>query len=229
MLAPKIIKGELIMRSQYRMLFAFAALLLAVSLACNGGATPTPIPTNTPAPTKVPAQPQPPSNPSDPSSSNAPSSNSTSSDLVTFTDQNDLMEFDLPGDWTYESGSDTNYYYDTFTSPAGDAKMENLVYNDGSAFVANQNGKFALGLLHNIYSATGKEGDIRVTGDSLQEDGSERLTWESKSGDYSGVSFFELRGSDKSTFLMLTAWWDNSADQATIDAINNAIASYRIP
>jgi hypothetical protein len=222
-------KGELIMKSQYPMLFAFMAMLLAVSLACNGGATPTSVPTSVPAPTKAPAQPQPPSNPSDPSAPSAPSGNNNSSDIVTFTDKNDLMAFDLPGDWTYESGEADNYYYDTFTSPDTTAKMENLVYNDGSAFVANQNGKFALYLLHNIYSATGKEGDIRVTGDSLQEDGSERLTWESKSGGYSGVSFFELRGSDNHTFLMLTAWWDNDVDQTTMDVINTAISTYHIP
>ena len=218
------------MKSQYRMLFAFISLLLVVGLACNGGATPTPVPTNTPAPTKAPAQPQPPS--SDPSSANPPSSNTgsgSSSDLVTFVDKNDLMAFDLPGDWTYESGESENYYYDTFTAPDETAKMESLVYNDGKAFVANQNGKFALYLLHNFYSATGKEGDIKVTGDSIQEDGSERLTWESKSGGYSGVSFFELRGSDNHTFLMLTAWWDNDVDQATMDVINAAISSYHIP
>jgi len=28
---------------------------------------------------------------------------------------------------------------------------------------------------------------------------------------------------------MLTAWWKNDADQATIDIINSAIASYHIP
>lgn len=44
------------MKSQYRMIFVFVALLLAVSLACSGGATPTPttVPTNPPPPTSVP-------------------------------------------------------------------------------------------------------------------------------------------------------------------------------
>lgn len=224
------------MKSQYRMLFVFIALLLAVSLACNGGGTPVPptaAPTNPPAPTptKASAQPQPPASTplSNPPTGNDNSNNPPSSDLVTFTDKNGLMAIDLPGDWTYESGEETDYYYDTFTSPDGSAIMENLVYNDGTAFVANQNGKFALYLLHNFYSATKKEGDIRVTGDSLQSDGSERLTWESKSGGYSGVSFFELRGSDKRTFMMLTAYWNNDVDQAVTDVINNAIGSYTIP
>jgi hypothetical protein len=41
-------KGELVMKSQYRMLFAFVALLLLVSLACYGGGTPTSAPTQPP-------------------------------------------------------------------------------------------------------------------------------------------------------------------------------------
>jgi hypothetical protein len=206
---------------QYRMLFIFIALMLAVSLACNGGRTPA----SESTPTKAPSVPNPPSN-----NENPPANNGGSSDeLVTFTDQNNLMAFEIPADWTYESGSDTNYYYDTFTSADGSAKMESLVYNDGEPFVAGQNGKFALGLLHQIYSNTGKEGDIRISDDSIQSDGSERLTWSSKSGGYSGVSFFELRGSDNKTFLMLTAWWTDDSDQANVDAINAAIASYRLP
>jgi hypothetical protein len=153
----------------------------------------------------------------------------TDTPLFTFVDKNNLLAINLPADWTYTNGYKEKYYYDTFTSPDGTARMESLVYNDDDPFVAGQNGKFALGLLHNIYSNTGKEGDIRVTDDSIQGDGSERLTWESKSGGYSGVSFFELRGDGNRTFLMLTAWWSNDTDQANIDAINAAIASYRLP
>ena len=43
------------MKSQFRMIFAFVALLLAVSLACSGGATPAPatVPTNPPPPTSA--------------------------------------------------------------------------------------------------------------------------------------------------------------------------------
>jgi hypothetical protein len=216
------------MKSQYRVLVAFIALLLA-SLACYGGGTPTKSSPATEAPSSTKPTKEATKEPATAATEEPASSNSGSSDLVTFTDKNNYAAFELPGDWTHESGSGDNYYYDTFTSPAGDAKMENLVYNDGTAFVANQNGKFALGLLHKIYSSTGKEGDISISDDSIQKDGSERLAWKSKGGDYSGVSFFELRGNDKRTFLMLTAWWKNGADQATLDAVDAAIASYRIP
>jgi hypothetical protein len=53
------------MKSQYRMLFGFIALLLAVSLACGGTGTPAepptsvPLPTNPPPPTSEPVQQQP--------------------------------------------------------------------------------------------------------------------------------------------------------------------------
>ncbi len=46
------------MKSQYRKLFAFVALLVAVSLACMGGTQPTsaPVPTNPPPPTSAPVE-----------------------------------------------------------------------------------------------------------------------------------------------------------------------------
>lgn len=199
-----------------RMLFSFVALLVIVSLACGGSAEPTANPTLPPVPTNAPAE-QP------------AQQQGSSNDIVTFTDGNGLLAFDLPGDWTYEQSSDTNYYVDTFTSPDGSALIESLVYNDGTAFVKSQKGQFALDLINTFYSATGKVGDIRVTGDQIMDDGSERLEWESKSGGFSGVSFLETRGEDNSTFLLFTAKWLNDVDQATFDAINNAIASYRIP
>lgn len=107
--------------------------------------------------------------------------------------------------------------------------MESLVYNDGTSFVKSQKGQFALELINTFYSSTGQVGDIKVTGDQLMPDGSERLEWTSKGGGYSGMTFFETRGEDNSTFLMLSAWWMNDTDQATLDIINNAIASYHIP
>jgi len=216
------------------MLFAFMALLLAVSLACVGGGTPTPTavpPTNVPAPTKAPAivpdagepgQPQPPLG--DP-----PPSNGNNSDVVTFTDENNLLAFDVPGDWTYEQLPGENNYIDRITAPDGTAIIDSLVYNDGVAFSGKDNGKFALQLLNQFYSNTGKEGDIRISEDQIMKDGSEKLTWTSKGGGYSGVSFFELRGSDSKTFLMFTLYYNNDADQAILDVLDAAINTYVIP
>ena len=82
-------------------------------------------------------------------------------------------------------------------------------------------------MLHQFYSDTGEEGDIRVSDDSIQKDGSERLTWESKGGDYSGISFFEVR--DRTAFLMFTVWWDNDYEDQYLDLLNSVIESYRVP
>jgi hypothetical protein len=209
----KILIRRIFMKSN-RMLFGFMALLVIVSLACGGSAEPAAVPTLPPVPTSAPVEQQPQGN---------------SSELVTFVDENNLFAFDLPGDWTYQHSTDTNVYVDTFTSPDGaSALIESLVYNDGTPFVKSQKGQFALDLINTYYSATGKVGDIKVTSDQIQSDGSERLEWSSKSGGFSGVSFLETRGDD-STFLLFTAKWADDIDQATFDVINNAIASYHIP
>lgn len=203
---------------KFRMLFVFVALLAAVSLACGGSAQPTSNPTLPPVPTTAPVQ------------ENQGQQPASDNGLITFVDENNLAAFDLPGDWTLNHSTGDNYYVDRFTSPDGASGfIENLVYNDGTSFVKSQKGKFALDLINNFYSFTGQVGDIRVTSDQIMPDDSERLEWVSKGGGYSGVSFFETRGDDNATFLMFTAWWLDTADQATLDAVNNAIASYRIP
>lgn len=220
---------------QYRMLFIFIAILVVASLACNGGAAPTPTqaPTNTPRPTSAPVQP--PSNnnnsnsganPPQPPSGNPPPSNGNSSDIVTFTDQNNLLAFDLPGDWTYDQYTETDLYIDKFTSPDGQAAIDSLVWdNNGDAV---DKGAAALYLLNNYYSKTGATGDIKVTSDSIEQDGSERLEWMSKSGGYSGISWFETRNGN-TTFLMFTTWWVDGVSDATFNTVNNAITTYHVP
>lgn len=228
------------MKSQHRVLFAFIVLLVAISCICtNTNVAPTTPPTNVPAATSAPAvtsAPAPTTNAPQPPSNNTPALNGTSSDLVTFVDQKNLLAFDLPGDWTYEHVelgdqvySDANAYTDTFTSPDESAKMESLVIFAKITLSGSESGGAALDLLHRYYSATGKVGDIRVSSDQIMKDGSERLEWTSREGGYSGVSFFELRGDNRKTWLMLTAWWSDGVDQATLDAVNNAIATYTIP
>lgn len=210
----------------YRMLFGFAALLLIVSLACGGSGEPTPYPTIPPAPTNPPVQQE----QQQPQDTGNQEQTTTDDALVTFVDENNLAAFDLPGDWFYEHSTGENYYVDRFTSPDEvSGFIENIVYNDGTPFVKSQKGKFALDLINTFYSATGQVGDIRITSDQLQSDGSERLEWVSKSGGYSGVSFLETRGDDNATFMLFTAWWLDTADQETLDIINNAISSYYIP
>ena len=219
----------------YRLLFGFMALLLAVSLACGGSGTPTANPTLPPAPTNPPAQQQ------DQGQQQQDQGQSQPSDggMLTYTDQNNLWAFDLPSDWAHEYKdlgdtlySDATAYLDTFTSPDGSAYIDSLVMfaNEGVTVNNSTSLDVALDLLNTYYSSTGtNNGDIRIKSDQIMKDGSERFEWTSKGGNYSGVTFFEVRGSDKRTWLMWTLVWDNSADQAVLDVIDSAIASYRIP
>jgi len=213
---------------QYRVLFFLAALLLVVSLAC--GALSSPDPTQTPPPTKAaPSEPQAPVDPAN----NGSQGNNGSSDIVTVEDQNKLYLFEIPGDWTYESSdlgnaiySDVYMYADTWSSPDGSAVIEGIAgRSEGFDFDGTTSTRVALDMLNYYYSYTGEEGDIRISETSTAQDGSTRFDWESKGGDYSGISWFEVRGAR--TFLMWTVNWGNGADQAVLDAVDHAINTYQ--
>lgn len=211
-------------------LFAFLFVFVLVSLACTGGqGTPTPVPTQPQQqePQQQEPQQQPQQEPQqepDPLPTPTEEPQATGG-WTTFTDENDYFQIDVPADWNYSHEIGDYYYIDQFKSPDEQALVENLVYDEGTAFTGGVNGKFALALLHNFYSNTGKEGDIRITDDNLQPDGSERLMWESRGGGYSGISYFEVR--NKTTFLMFTVEWINSAEDLYFDTLNSVIESYR--
>jgi hypothetical protein len=215
------------------------AVITMVSLACMGGSgtsSPEPVDVTESQPQQIEGSPQPivvtvlvtekpdieePTQPPD----------NTKGGFVTFTDANGLYSIEVPADWTYEQSVDTennNYYIDTFTAPDGGAVIENIVYDDGTVFTGNQKSKFALYLLNTFYSSTGREGDIRVSDDAIMKDGSERLTWTSKGGGYSGISFLEVRRND-TTFLFFTVDWGNSVEETYRDILNYVIESYTIP
>ena len=67
-----------------------------------------------------------------------------------------------------------------------------------------------------------------MSDDSIMKDGSERLTWTSKGGGYSGLSFLEVRGNG-TTFLFFTVDWGNDVQDTYIDTLNYVIESYTIP
>ena len=209
-----------------KVLLLLAGLLLAASLACSGGGgggdTPpqvTPIQPNQGGPSN--------SGNEQPTSAPQPPSNN-SGGLITFTDENNLYQIQVPSDWVYKQVTGDNYYIDQFKSPDGQALIENIVYDDGTTFNGGQKGTFALQLLYRFYSATGENKDITITGDQLQDDGSERLTWYSESGDYSGASYFETR-EGRTTFLMFTIEWMNDAEDLYLDTLNAVVKSYVIP
>ena len=210
------------------------AVMAVVSLACGVFSSSQDPPTTAPEVQQLPTQPpqvQAPTEQPIDNTSNDSTSNDSSGGYITFTDQNNLYSIEVPDGWDYSQTVDTenNYYYiDTFKSPDGGAVIENIVYDDGTAFTGNQKAKFSLYLLNTFYSSTGKEGDIKVSDDSIMKDGSERLTWTSKGGGYSGLSFLEVR-SNGTTFLFFTVDWGNDVQDTYIDTLNYVIESYKIP
>jgi len=202
------------------LLLALVSGLVLTGLACSAvspAATDTVQPTQQPAPTEAAVV--------APTDSSTVSNSGGSSATTTFTDKNNYYSIDVPGEWNHTTGTDTNTYWDRFTAPDKHAFIENIAYDDGTPWTGGSNGRGALYLLNHAYSSTGKEGDIRVSNDSIQKDGSERLTWTSKGGNYSGVSFFEVR--NRTTFLMFTVWWDNDFESTYRDVLDSVVSSYR--
>ncbi len=208
---------------------SFLAFVVAIGMACSaltGSPTQPPAPTAVQVfPTETPAPPTatPVTGPTDANVGANPSG----SGLITFTDKNNFYQIDVPADWVHTTASGDYYYSDTFTSPDKGAVIENIAYDDGTPFTGSTNGRFALQILNQNYSKTGKEGDIKITEEKQQPDGSDRLTWTSKGGGYSGISFFEIR--NQTTFLMFTVDWGNDYESQYLDTLNKVIESYRVP
>src|SRR5688572_23202130 len=158
----QIFKRRKYFMKSYRLLFGFMALLVIVSLACGGSSAPATNPTLPPVPTNPPVE-QP-----------TEVQNQASSDaLVTFTDENGLLEFDLPGDWFYEHEdmgrdiyTDATAYRDTFASPDETAFIESLVIFADNEVNNSVSQGVALDILNTYYSSTGQNnGDIRISGE----------------------------------------------------------------
>ncbi len=139
----------------------------------------------------------------------------------TFTGPAELFSIKVPTAWRYEQSSSDTTVVDTFYSPDEHAIVQNIAYDDGTAVTKSDAGAFALALLRNFYAE-----DIKITGDKVQPDGSERLTWYSPSGEYSGVSFFESRGT---TFLLFTVMYDDAYENTYLDTLDYIISTYDVP
>jgi hypothetical protein len=141
--------------------------------------------------------------------------------IFTFTGPNDFFEIDVPLPWRYETTEGEFAIVDTFYSPDEHGIIQNITYDDGEAVNNSQAGQFALTLLRDFYAT-----DIVITDDQVQPDGSERLTWNSPSGNYSGISFLESRGT---TFLMFSVLWDNPYEVDYFDTLDYTISTYVTP
>jgi hypothetical protein len=141
--------------------------------------------------------------------------------IFTFTGPNDFFEIDVPLPWRYETTEGEFAIVDTFYSPDEHGIIQNITYDDGEAVNNSQAGQFALTLLRDFYAT-----DIVITDDQVQPDGSERLTWNSPSGNYSGISFLESRGT---TFLMFSVVWDNPYEVDYCDTLDYTISASGTP
>jgi hypothetical protein len=133
----------------------------------------------------------------------------------------DLFVIEVPDSWTWELDEGEFAVVDTLSSPDEHAFIQNITFDDGVEVSKSDAGDFALELLNDYYAD-----DIKITDDDVQPDGSERLTWNSPSGDYSGISFFETRGT---TFLLFTALYDNPYEDIYLDTLDYAISTYDVP
>jgi hypothetical protein len=147
-------------------------------------------------------------------------------DTYTFTDQNNLFQFDVPLTWTNSYDEATNIHSDSFTSPDGHSIINNITYDDGTATSKSQAGDLARQILNNVYTNGANDIKIPTGGDKVQPDGKERLIWTSRSGGYSGISIFETRGT---TFLMLSWLVDNGYEEMFGPVFDNTLSSYSIP
>ncbi len=141
--------------------------------------------------------------------------------IYDFYGPDDLFQIEVPTSWTFESTVGASTIVDTFYSPDEHAVIQNIVYDDGEEISKSVAGAFALELLTQYYAE-----DIRITDDQVQEDGSERLTWESPGGDYRGITFFETRGT---TFLLFTIMYDNPFEDIYFDVLDYTVGTYTVP
>jgi hypothetical protein len=157
----------------------------------------------------------------------APTPSIPASNLTTFTDQNKYYQIDLPKDWKHEQSSGNHYYMDTFTSPDGNAVIQNIAYDDGTPIAGSTNAQFALDLLDKYFSPDGQAGSVTINDTSMMNDGSERINWAAASTDASGISFIEVR--NKTTFLIFTGEWNNRFKNQYFSIIDQIVASYTVP
>ena len=160
-------------------------------------------------------------------SSIAPTPAIPAGNLATFTDQNKYYQIKLPKEWKHEQSSGSHYYVDTFTSPDGNAVIQNIAYDDGTPIAGSTNAQFALDLLGKYFGTAGQAGSITINDTGMMNDGSERVNWTSVPLDASGISFIEVR--NDTIFLIFTVEWKNKYKNQYFNTLDQVVASYSAP
>lgn len=141
--------------------------------------------------------------------------------IYVFRGPGDLFQIEVPTPWRHETEEGDVAIVDTFYSPDEHGIIQNITYDEGEEISRSEAGAFALELLKSYYAE-----DIRISDDQVQPDGSERLTWSSPGGGYSGVTFLETRGT---AFLLFSVLWDDPFEETYRDVLDYTIGSYVVP
>jgi len=141
--------------------------------------------------------------------------------VYTFTAKDDLFELPVPVPWAYDREEEPNVVVDTFYSPDEHAVIQNITYDEGTQFSSSTIRGIAMELLRTLYA----EG-IKIVDETDMPDGSVRLIWDSPTGDYSGISFYETR---RTAFLMITLMYDSPYEDLYLPVMTELIANYHVP
>lgn len=142
---------------------------------------------------------------------------------VTFLCPDNLCTFTVPASWEHSHDeSYANTVVDSFQPPDEAAIIESVVYDDGTEMSGEVAREFALGMLKDFDDVQ----DLVVTEEQSQPDGSQRLSWYSDAGGFSGESFYEVRGT---TFLILTFAVNNPNYDRYQEVWSDLLASYTVP
>ncbi len=141
--------------------------------------------------------------------------------LYEFTGPNNLFALKIPINWAHQNFANEKMIRDTFISPGGYARIQNITYDDGYTVTRGEADLIALDLLTETYAK-----DVRISEARTQADRSIRWTWASKSGGIEGTSFYETRGT---SFLMLTFFCDKEYKEIFNPLFNRLIETYHRP
>lgn len=141
--------------------------------------------------------------------------------LMPFAGPKNLFSMQVPIPWTHSVEKADVFQIDTFVAPDLNAAIQNITYDDGKIVTRGAADTIALDFLKEIYAK-----DVRISSARFQPDNSIRWIWESASGGFQGITFYETRGT---SFLMLTVMYVNDQKELYLPLLETIISSYSIP
>lgn len=131
------------------------------------------------------------------------------------------FRLDVPAGWQREATHADFTVIQRFRSPDLRASIDVVLYDDGQTRSKPEAALIVQTLLDLHYAS-----DVRIVGDEIQPDGSERLTWISPAESIHGRVYFEIR--DSLLVIQVVQSPDEGADLYA-DALQQAVASFSKP